>query len=246
MSNGSSKLVSPQEEAVLKAFYQSEEQIDNSHLLQHILFSQSYRKSYCIQQRIKRLVDIILAFIGLLILLPLLLVIGVLVKSTSPGPIFYQSLRIGKDYKPFYMVKFRTMQVNANSLRDKLRKKANLQGNLFKLKNDPRVTRFGSFLRAYSLDELPQLWNVLKGDMSLVGPRPLPPDESGLFKAPYHLRFRITPGLTGLWQISGRSGLSFQQFCDLEMSYLLRWNLWADFMIIFKTFPVVLSSRGAY
>lgn len=199
-----------------------------------------------LQQVLKRIMDITLAIVGLILLAPVLLLISTLIKATSPGPILYKSLRIGKNRHPFYMYKFRTMCVEADSLRDELRQKANLQGNLFKLHNDPRVTPLGKFLRACSLDELPQLINVILGNMSLVGPRPLPPDESDLFESPYHLRFQVLPGITGMWQVNGRSTLNFKQLCELELSYVLHWNLWMDIKIILKTVPAVLKSRGAY
>ncbi len=204
------------------------------------------KKRFHCQQFLKRSIDILGASLGLLMLSPILAIIALLIKVTSPGPIFYKSLRIGKNYEQFYMYKFRTMRTDADALREKLRQENNLQGNLFKLKNDPRVTRFGRFLRALSLDELPQLINVIKGDMSLVGPRPLPPDESQLFEKPYTLRFNVTPGVTGAWQVSGRSQLDFQKLCHLELSYIVEWNLWQDIRILFKTLPAVLTSNGAY
>ncbi len=211
-----------------------------------ILTVESQDWAYQFQMGVKRLFDCALAALGLLSLLPLLLLIAVLIKVFSPGPIFYKSLRIGKFYQPFYMYKFRTMAINADARRDDLRQQAQLEGNLFKLKNDPRVTPIGQLLRKYSLDELPQLLNVLVGNMSLVGPRPLPPDESKLFEAPYTLRFKALPGITGLWQISGRSSLSFESLCRLELSYVIHWSVFQDLLILLKTFPVVVLRRGAY
>jgi lipopolysaccharide/colanic/teichoic acid biosynthesis glycosyltransferase len=199
-----------------------------------------------VEEGLKRLMDILLASAGLLALLPVLLVVGAMVKATSKGPVFYFSERIGRHYKPFKMVKFRTMCVNADAQRDQLRQEAQLEGQLFKLANDPRITPIGSFLRAFSLDELPQLLNVLKGDMSLVGPRPLPPDESKLFEPPYTQRFNVLPGITGLWQISGRSNLKFTELCQLEARYVHQWSFLMDLEILFKTVPVVLFRKGAY
>jgi lipopolysaccharide/colanic/teichoic acid biosynthesis glycosyltransferase len=170
----------------------------------------------------------------------------VLIKLTSTGPVLYKSERIGKNYQPFYMYKFRTMTVDADAKRDELRKQANLEGGLFKLENDPRVTAIGKILRALSLDELPQLLNVVRGEMSLVGPRPLPADESQLFEDPYTLRFQVYPGITGLWQVSGRSNLNFAQLCQLEMGYVMDWSLASDLGILLQTLPAVLASRGAY
>ncbi len=202
--------------------------------------------SYNVQQGCKRALDLLLAVAGLILISPLILAICLLIRLDSDGPIFYKSPRIGRNYQPFDMYKFRTMQVNADALRDALRKEAQLEGNLFKLKDDPRITRIGKFLRAFSLDELPQLINVIKGDMSLVGPRPLPPDESEMFEEPYTLRYHVTPGITGAWQVSGRSALDFQDLCQLELSYVTRWNLGVDIQILLKTLPAVLLKSGAY
>ncbi len=198
------------------------------------------------QQALKRLFDMLMASIGILAITPLLLLIALIIRLESKGPIFYLSERIGKDYKPFRMYKFRTMEEDADQKREELRKQANLDGELFKIANDPRVTPIGKFLRATSLDELPQLINVLRGEMSLVGPRPLPPDESKLFEAPYTSRYHVFPGITGMWQVNGRSNSDFKTLCDLEMKYVLNWNLLEDFKLIFQTIPAVLMSKGAY
>ncbi|WP_373531921.1 sugar transferase [Vampirovibrio sp.] len=201
---------------------------------------------YRAQQGIKRTIDLLAASLGLLAISPLLLLIALLVKLTSEGPILYKSQRIGKNFQPFGMYKFRTMTTDADAQRDALRKQAQQENGLFKLANDPRVTPIGKILRAFSLDELPQLLNVIRGDMSLVGPRPLPQDESELFQGPYTLRFQVFPGMTGAWQVGGRSNISFEQLCQLEMSYILQWTLLSDLKILFKTLPAVLASRGAY
>jgi lipopolysaccharide/colanic/teichoic acid biosynthesis glycosyltransferase len=201
---------------------------------------------YKLQQGMKRGFDVVGASLGLLLISPILLLIAVLIKLTSTGPVLYKSERIGKNYQPFYMYKFRTMTVDADAKRDELRKQANLEGGLFKLENDPRVTAIGKILRALSLDELPQLLNVVRGEMSLVGPRPLPADESQLFEDPYTLRFQVYPGITGLWQVSGRSNLNFAQLCQLEMGYVMDWSLASDLGILLQTLPAVLASRGAY
>jgi len=197
-------------------------------------------------QNIKRGLDFILTLMILTLLFPLLGGIALGVRLTSTGPIFYKSLRIGKNYQPFYMWKFRTMCTDADHQRERLRQNAGLQGQLFKLADDPRVTRFGRFLRKFSLDELPQLLNVLQGNMSLVGPRPLPPDESELFRAPFTRRFDVLPGITGLWQISGRSNIRFEDMCKLEFTYVSQWQLVHDFKILFQTVPAVLCRKGAY
>ncbi len=204
------------------------------------------RPWHLIQQGLKRIGDFVLALIGLIGLLPLFLGIALAIKLTSPGPVFYKSPRIGKDFEPFSMYKFRTMRPDADNLRDGLREKAELHGELFKLKNDPRITTIGRFLRASSLDELPQLINVLLGHMSLVGPRPLPPDESALFEEPYTVRFAVLPGITGKWQVSGRSSLSFEEMCSLEWTYVKQWSLWQDVHILLLTIPAVVLRKGAY
>ena len=208
-------------------------------------FDRSSQWGYRLQQMGKRSFDIVAATLGLLAISPLLAIIAVLIKLGSDGPVFYKSERIGKHYQPFYMYKFRTMGVDADAKREALREQANLQGELFKLANDPRITKVGKVLRALSLDELPQLLNVLRGEMSLVGPRPLPADESKLFDEPYTIRFQVYPGITGLWQVSGRSNLNFEQLCKLEMSYVMNWSLLQDLKILLKTLPAVLASRGA-
>lgn len=211
-----------------------------------IIFRQRVLKNhYKLQQILKRLFDLLGASLGLIAISPLLIGIALLIKLTCPGPVLYKSRRIGKNYEPFEMYKFRTMCVDADAKRDELRKNAKLEDDLFKLTDDPRITPLGKILRALSLDELPQLFNVVEGTMSLVGPRPLPPDESRLFKNPYTLRFQVSPGMTGSWQVNGRSTLRFDQLCQLEMAYVLHWNLLSDIKILVKTLPAVLESRGA-
>jgi len=195
---------------------------------------------------LKRAFDLVGASIGVLLIAPLLLLIALLVRLDSAGPILYNSKRIGRNGVPFYMYKFRTMGTDADSRRDAMRQENNLEGNLFKVKNDPRVTRIGKVLRALSLDELPQLFNVIQGNMSMVGPRPLPEDESKLFKAPYTCRFDVLPGMTGAWQVSGRSNIPFEALCRIEYDYVSRWTFMSDIHILFKTLPAVLASRGAY
>jgi len=198
------------------------------------------------QLMIKRVVDIAGSAAGLLLLSPLLILTAAMVVITSPGPVIYKSLRIGKNRKPFYMYKFRTMVVNADQQRAKLYEEAKLHGQLFKLKNDPRITPIGGFLRKYSLDEFPQLLNVLRGEMSLVGPRPYIPEESETFKPPFTMRFQVTPGMTGPWQVTGRSNLTFEQLCQLEMEYVTEWTLALDIKLLLKTIPCVLLKKGAY
>ncbi len=214
--------------------------------LEMAFLNRSAHWGYQVQQFLKRAFDVLAATLGLLAISPLLLLIAALVKFTSPGPILYKSQRIGKNFQPFGMYKFRTMCVDADAQREALRQETAQTTGLFKLANDPRVTEVGKVLRALSLDELPQLLNVIRGEMSLVGPRPLPRDESELFQEPYTLRFQVFPGMTGAWQVGGRSNLSFEQLCQLEMNYVLDWSLLKDLAILLKTLPAVLASRGAY
>ncbi len=218
--------------------------IDQSDFSKTVLFESSPGRSF--QLVLKRVADLLLAIIGIIIISPMLIAIALLVRFSSPGPIIYKSLRVGKDYQPIHMYKFRTMVQDADQQWSRIRKEMNLQGGLFKLKNDTRVTPLGKFLRKYSLDEFPQLFNVVKGEMSLVGPRPFVPKESKSFEYPYTSRFSIIPGMTGPWQVSGRSDLTFDQLCNLELNYVQRWSLWTDIVILFKTVPCVLLKKGAY
>ncbi len=204
------------------------------------------QKAHFIELFGKRVFDIACSVLMLLMLSPLLVLVALIVRISSPGPVIYRSLRVGKNQKLFYMYKFRTMVDNAHQLRAQLCKEANLENQLFKLKKDVRVTPVGAFLRKFSLDEFPQLFHVLKGEMSLVGPRPYIPEESALFKAPYTMRFLVVPGVTGPWQVSGRSDLTFQQLCELELEYVQRWSLMLDIGLFLKTIPAVLLKKGAY
>jgi lipopolysaccharide/colanic/teichoic acid biosynthesis glycosyltransferase len=195
---------------------------------------------------IKRLVDVLGSLLLIVLFAPVLVALAVGVLRTSPGPIFYKSLRVGRSGTLFYMLKFRSMVADADMQRHMLRQQTEQQNGLFKLKDDPRVTAFGAMLRKYSLDELPQLLNVLKGEMSLVGPRPYAPDDARLFEDPYTIRFEATPGMTGLWQVSGRSNLDFTQACQLDYQYTMEWSLLNDLRILFKTVPAVFQKSGAF
>lgn len=201
---------------------------------------------FVIQQKIKRGFDVVVAVTGLFLASFILLFIAVLIKLTSQGPAFYLSERIGYQQKKFYMIKFRTMFVGADAQRQQLVDSMGEQNTLFKMKDDPRVTPLGRFLRKSSLDELPQLFNVLKGEMSLVGPRPYIEEESNLFAGNALHRFQVLPGMTGPWQVSGRSSLNFNDLCRIELLYLNRWSLFEDLKVLFKTIPVVLNAKGAY
>ncbi|MGE0200248.1 MAG: sugar transferase [Candidatus Melainabacteria bacterium] len=201
---------------------------------------------HTLQAGMKRVIDFCGALGGMVFLAPMFSLIALAIKLDSPGPVFYKSLRIGKDGRAFQMYKFRSMIQDAELQRAMLRKNHRQEGALFKIKNDSRITRLGHFLRKYSLDEFPQLINVLKGEMSLIGPRPFSPDNCALFDAPYHLRFKVMPGMTGLWQVSGRSNLKFEEVCKLDLHYTLHWSLMRDLLILLRTFPVVLKKQGAF
>jgi exopolysaccharide biosynthesis polyprenyl glycosylphosphotransferase len=194
----------------------------------------------------KRSVDIIGAFILLLICAPLFALTALAIKLDSEGPVFYRQQRIGKNGRAFHMFKFRSMQANADAMLESLEAQNEVHGLAFKIKNDPRVTRIGRFLRKYSIDELPQLINVLKGDMSLVGPRPPLPYEVEKYGDWEWRRLDVLPGITGLWQVSGRSDLSFQQWVKLDIYYIENWSIGLDFKILLKTIPCVIKGEGAY
>ena len=195
---------------------------------------------------IKSAFDVSFALMMLVLLAPLFIVIAVAIKITSPGPIFFSQLRYGFHRNRFPMFKFRTMTVDAEARQADLEKMNEAQGPVFKIKKDPRITPIGVFLRKMSLDELPQLFNVLRGEMSIVGPRPLPLRDVGKFEESWLLRrFSVKPGLTCLWQTSGRSNTSFTEWIRLDLKYIDEWSLLLDFAILLKTIPAVLKGRGA-
>ncbi len=196
------------------------------------------------QLTIKRSFDAMLSAIALLILGPIFLVIAILIKCDSEGPIFYNSVRLGKKGKTFTCHKFRTMSADAESRKESLRHLNEREGILFKIADDPRVTKLGRFLRKWSLDELPQLWNVLKGDMSLVGPRPPIPEEFRQYSVEHLRRLEVVPGLTGLWQVHSRQSPSFDDYIQLDLKYVDSWSVWLDITLIAKTFYVVLAGTG--
>jgi exopolysaccharide biosynthesis polyprenyl glycosylphosphotransferase len=195
---------------------------------------------------LKRTFDLLAATIMLVLLSPLLLAIVVAVRLTSRGPILYRSMRRGIGQRPFPCLKFRTMHTDAEELQADLEELNEATGALFKIRQDPRLTRVGSLLRRFSLDELPQLVNVLRGEMSLVGPRPLPQRDYDMLEDWHRKRYLVLPGITGLWQVSGRSELDFDDLVHLDFIYLESWSLALDLTIILKTIPAVISRRGAY
>lgn len=197
---------------------------------------------------IKRCFDFCCATIFVLFAAPLYLFIALLIKLDSTGPVFYKQTRIGLHGRPFKVWKFRTMVVNADQLQKDLEASNEMKdGVLFKIKNDPRITRIGKFLRNYSLDELPQLFNVLFGEMSLVGPRPLPVRDVEKFSEHHFIRHEVLPGITGLWQVSGRSDIiDFEKVVLLDVTYMESWSLWLDMQILLQTIAVILGKKGAY
>src|SRR6202521_4866279 len=197
-----------------------------------------------LQLTVKRSVDAISSAIALLVLGPIFLLIAILIKFDSEGPVFYNSVRLGKKGKTFICHKFRTMAVDAEARKESLQHLNDREGILFKISADPRLTKLGRFLRKWSLDELPQLWNVLKGDMSLVGPRPPIPDEFKQYSVEHLRRLEVVPGLTGLWQVHSRQSPSFDDYIQLDLKYVDSWSLWLDITLIAKTFYVVLAGTG--
>lgn len=195
---------------------------------------------------LKRAMDVLLSLVLIIILLPLYLVTALLIKLTSPGPVFFIQQRLGLHKRRFGVYKFRSMVPEAEKKQTEMEHLNEVQGAAFKIKNDPRITPIGSILRKTSIDELPQLLNVLKGDMSLVGPRPLPVRDYEGFDRDWHRRrFSVRPGITCLWQISGRNGISFDKWMELDMHYIDNWSIWLDLKILLGTIPSVLKGRGA-
>lgn len=199
------------------------------------------------EYRTKRALDLALVLLAAPLCVPVCLIVAAAIKAEAPsGPIFYAQTRLGKDGKPFRIYKFRSMIPGAERMLDKLRHLNELQGAMFKIKNDPRVTRVGRFIRRTSLDELPQLFNVLRGDMSLVGPRPPLPSEVEEYTSYELLRLRAKPGCTGLWQVNGRNRLHFAEMVEMDIDYIERCSFRLDLKLIFKTLIVMFRAKDAY
>ncbi len=199
-----------------------------------------------LQRALKRAMDITIAGIGLAILWPLFTLLALAIKLTSPGPAFYIWRVVGLGGRHFTSYKFRTMVANADELKEELLDKNEMTGPMFKMKDDPRVTGVGRFMRKFSLDELPQLWSVFKGDMSLVGPRPPLQREYALFSPWQEQKLLSKPGITCLWQVSGRNDIhDFDEWIRLDLAYIRDWSLWLDIKILIQTIPAVVRSRGA-
>jgi exopolysaccharide biosynthesis polyprenyl glycosylphosphotransferase len=206
----------------------------------------SYPEFTGVKLALKRTSDVIISAIALLMLLPALFAIGIAVRATSPGPAFFRQERVGLRGTPFRMLKFRTMVADAEERLSSLLDASEGNGVLFKMRNDPRITPVGRLMRRYSIDELPQLWNVLKGDMSLVGPRPPLASEVATYEAWVHRRLLVKPGITGLWQVSGRSDLSWDDSIRLDLYYVENWSITTDLVILWRTVRAVLAKNGAY
>jgi len=194
----------------------------------------------------KRVFDTVLSGVSLIVLSPLLACIAAMIRTTSPGPVLFQQTRCGLGGRRFTLYKFRSMINNAEQMRAELHQLNELDGPVFKMSDDPRITPVGRWLRRFSLDELPQLWNILRGDMSLVGPRPAVPEEVDQYEDWQRRRLRMRPGLTCTWVLEGRNHLDFNRWMQLDLTYIDNWSLWLDAKIFLRTIPIVLSGRGAY
>ncbi len=194
----------------------------------------------------KRIIDLFGALAGLVLAMPLMLITAIAIKLESRGPILFRHGRLGRDGRPFVMFKFRSMCQEASVLQAQLVSQNGVPGPVFKIRADPRITRIGHLIRKYSLDELPQLWNVLRGEMSLVGPRPPIPDEVTRYHPWQRERLAVKPGLTCTWQVSGRSDIPFDEWMQMDIEYVRTRSLLMDLKLLLLTVPAVISARGAY
>ncbi|MCX5762510.1 MAG: sugar transferase [Gemmatimonadetes bacterium] len=195
---------------------------------------------------VKRAVDVLGSALGLVFLAPVFALVALAIRLDSRGPVFFWQTRVGERGRPFMILKFRSMRVDAEQLKASLlAQNEHATGPVFKMTHDPRITRVGRFIRKLSIDELPQLWNVLRGEMSLVGPRPPIPAEVAVYDAWQRRRLSVPPGITCLWQVSGRNGIGFEQWMRLDMQYIDQWSLLKDFQLLGRTIPAVLGGRGA-
>ena len=196
---------------------------------------------------VKRFIDLVCSAVCLVVLFPVFILIALIIKITSEGPILFSQTRVGLNGRLFTLYKFRSMYEDAESRLEELREKNEMKGPAFKMQNDPRVTGIGKWLRKYSIDELPQLWNILRGDMSFVGPRPPVPGEVNLYQRKYRRRLSMRPGLTCTWQVTGRNKISdFDSWVELDLEYIDNWSLTRDFLLLIRTIPVVLRGQGAH
>ncbi len=215
------------------------ERFENAHVVT------LFRENMLLQLLLKRVLDVVVSFVLLLLLSPLLVAVAIGIKLTSPGPVLFAQERVGMNRRRFRMLKFRSMYMNAEQRLGEVAHLNEMDGPVFKVTNDPRVTPLGRWLRTTSIDELPQLFNVLRGEMSLVGPRPPIPDEVDQYEWLYRKRLSIKPGVTCFWQISGRNDVSFRQWMELDRTYVDNWSLWLDVKILLRTVPAVLFRKGA-
>jgi exopolysaccharide biosynthesis polyprenyl glycosylphosphotransferase len=204
-----------------------------------------FREQMLLQLLLKRLIDTALSLVVLIILCPLMAAVAILIKLTSPGPVLFVQNRVGMNQRQFRLYKFRSMVADAEARKRELAHLNERDGPAFKIENDPRITRIGRFIRKTSIDELPQLFNVLSGEMSLVGPRPPLPDEVKKYEWMFRKRLSVKPGITCIWQISGRNNVSFDRWMQMDHEYIENWSFWLDLKILAKTVPAVLLSRGA-
>lgn len=209
--------------------------------------STAWKMKFLLARKLKRVVDVCVSMVALILLSPFLVLVGILIRLDSKGSIFFKQQRVGLYGKTFLMWKFRSMVVDAEDQRAALEPSNEMvQGVLFKMKHDPRITKVGAFIRKASIDELPQLFNVLKGNMSLVGPRPPLPSEVRGYQRSDCRRLEAMPGITCEWQVAGRSNIPFDQQVELDVHYIRNQSLWFDAVLILKTIPAVLLARGAY
>ncbi|WP_024862514.1 sugar transferase [Pediococcus acidilactici] len=211
-----------------------------------IVVDEQYQNRRFIYHFFKRAIDIIASGAGLILLSPLFLIISLAIKAEDRGPIFYSQIRLGKGQRPFKMYKFRSMIVDADKKLEDLLEKNEVDGAMFKMKHDPRITKVGRFTRKHSLDELPQLWNVLIGDMTLVGPRPPLEREVAEYSEYDRQRLAVKPGCTGLWQVSGRNDVDFDGMVELDLNYIQNSGVFLDLTILLRTILIVFKPNGAY
>jgi len=208
-----------------------------------IIFQTSVAKEW--QIFIKRLLDILISFLATVLLFPIILLTAIGIKISSRGPLFFRQTRCGLNGRKFSLYKFRSMYVGSEIRKKELERQNEMRGPVFKMKRDPRVTPFGQRMRRFSIDELPQLFNVLKGDMSLVGPRPPIPAEVEMYETWQRRRLSMKPGLTCIWQVSGRNKIDFEEWMEMDLQYIDNFSLWSDFKILIRTIFVVLVGYGA-
>lgn len=195
---------------------------------------------------LKRAMDIFCSLAAIIVLLPLLIIVAVIISAISPGKFIYTQIRVGRNGRYFMMYKFRSMYINADEKLAELQETNEMDGPVFKMKHDPRITPIGRFIRKYSIDELPQLFNILFGDMSIVGPRPALPKEVAQYTLKDSERLLVKPGLTCIWQVSGRNNISFEEWMELDREYIRKRNTLFDIYLILKTIPTVIRGEGAY